>query len=187
MVSLVEEAYPHDEFPYPQLAKGHYDFLGPSGDVLLPGIWESSVGPGGKVTLRLWPLNGFGNPETSPWELAEPATASRKGYKTTAPFSKSDSKPLDDVGSRSLATSRVCHPSSPLTPPIQSPPPSEPVSKRNRWSVQKSRSSSKLEHNTDNFNLSSDNEGPENRRPRTKWKDRILGTFRAGRSSPDQI
>ena len=179
MNSLVKQAFDHDKPPYPQIAKGHYDFLSPGGDVLLPGTWESSVEPGGKVTIRMWPFEGFGIQEPSLWEWPKPTTPSRVGYQATRQFLKPESKRLDDAGVSSPTALHVINPSSPPPPP---PPPPVPTSKCRSWVVPDLTHNAKSEHRTGTSNPSSEDESPKISKPRSKWKDRILRSFGATHS-----
>ncbi|OCL04161.1 hypothetical protein AOQ84DRAFT_391740 [Glonium stellatum] len=46
---------PHEDFSKPKHAfGGHYDILGPTGNIILPFLWEHSIKPGWTVSLRPW-------------------------------------------------------------------------------------------------------------------------------------
>jgi hypothetical protein len=36
--------------------EGHYDLIGPSGDIILPQVWESVVEPDMAITMHMWPM-----------------------------------------------------------------------------------------------------------------------------------
>ena len=55
MRSLITSSFLHTDALSPQIAQGSYDLLGPSGDIILPEVWESMVQPGWVVELRLRP------------------------------------------------------------------------------------------------------------------------------------
>jgi hypothetical protein len=54
--SLVREAFIHITVIGPHVYEGHYDLVGPDGDVILPSVWEHVVVPGMPVTMHMWPL-----------------------------------------------------------------------------------------------------------------------------------
>jgi len=39
----------------PQVAKGHYDLVGPNGETILPQVWETTIEPDWAITMRMWP------------------------------------------------------------------------------------------------------------------------------------
>lgn len=41
---------------------GHYDIIGPDGEIILPQIWERLVQPGWSVTMTMWPIDKLPNP-----------------------------------------------------------------------------------------------------------------------------
>ncbi len=40
----------------PHVAEGHYDLVGPNGEILLPQVWESMVEPDCSITMHMWPF-----------------------------------------------------------------------------------------------------------------------------------
>lgn len=56
METLINQAFQHIENIGEHVKQGHYDLLGPKGEVILPAVWEVTVEPGWKVTQQLWPL-----------------------------------------------------------------------------------------------------------------------------------
>jgi len=36
--------------------EGHYDLVGPDGDIILPQVWEWYVKPGLAITMHMWPM-----------------------------------------------------------------------------------------------------------------------------------
>ena len=36
--------------------RGHYDLLGPNGEIILPILWEFLIRPGWGITMHMWPL-----------------------------------------------------------------------------------------------------------------------------------
>ena len=46
----------------PHVQEGHYDLIGPSGDIILPQVWESVVEPDMAITMHMWPMPEAPNP-----------------------------------------------------------------------------------------------------------------------------
>ena len=40
----------------PHVAEGHYDLVGPNGDIILPQVWETVVEPDWTITMHMWPI-----------------------------------------------------------------------------------------------------------------------------------
>lgn len=36
--------------------EGHYDLIGPSGEIILPQLWETVIRPGWSITMHMWPM-----------------------------------------------------------------------------------------------------------------------------------
>lgn len=47
----------------PHVQEGHYDLIGPSGDIILPQVWESVVEPDMAITMHMWPMPDPPKPE----------------------------------------------------------------------------------------------------------------------------
>jgi len=56
MEELIRQAFLHVEVIGPHVAEGHYDLVGPRGEIILPQVWEAMVEPGWAVTMHMWPL-----------------------------------------------------------------------------------------------------------------------------------
>lgn len=56
MEELIHQAFLHVEVIGPHVAEGHYDLVGPSGDIILPQVWETVVEPDWTVTMHMWPI-----------------------------------------------------------------------------------------------------------------------------------
>ncbi|KAL9115743.1 MAG: hypothetical protein Q9227_000111 [Pyrenula ochraceoflavens] len=56
MEELIQQAFLHVEVIGPHIANGHYDLLGPNGEIILPQVWETVVEPGWVVTMHAWPM-----------------------------------------------------------------------------------------------------------------------------------
>jgi hypothetical protein len=56
MEELIKQAFIHVDVIGPHVHEGHYDLVSPSGEIILPQIWESMVQPGWDVTMHMWPM-----------------------------------------------------------------------------------------------------------------------------------
>lgn len=54
MESLIKRSFSHIEYLNTEVFKGSYDILSPTGEIILPEIWDSVVRPGWVVDLRFW-------------------------------------------------------------------------------------------------------------------------------------
>lgn len=71
MEELIRQAFLHVEVIGPHVAEGHYDLVGPSGDIILPQVWETVVEPDWTITMHMWPIPE--KPKEDPPPAAEPA------------------------------------------------------------------------------------------------------------------
>jgi hypothetical protein len=53
---LIRSAFLHVEVIGPHVAEGHYDLVGPNGEIILPPIWETVVEPDWTITMHMWPM-----------------------------------------------------------------------------------------------------------------------------------
>ncbi|CAG7926447.1 unnamed protein product [Penicillium olsonii] len=56
MEELIRQAFLHIEVIGPHVADGHYDLVGPNGDIILPQVWETVVEPDWAITMHMWPI-----------------------------------------------------------------------------------------------------------------------------------
>ncbi|TGO12607.1 hypothetical protein BTUL_0085g00170 [Botrytis tulipae] len=56
MEELVKQAFIHVDVIGPHVNDGHYDLLGPTGEIILPQVWESVIEPGWSITMHMWPM-----------------------------------------------------------------------------------------------------------------------------------
>ncbi|KAI1752341.1 hypothetical protein F4782DRAFT_501465 [Xylaria castorea] len=54
---VVKKAFLHVDTIGPHVQAGHYDLIGPNGEVILPHLWEKTVEPGWSITMKIWPMN----------------------------------------------------------------------------------------------------------------------------------
>ncbi|KAL8936895.1 MAG: hypothetical protein Q9211_003958 [Gyalolechia sp. 1 TL-2023] len=56
MEDLIRQAFLHVEVIGPHVAEGHYDLVGPNGEIILPRVWETMVEPDWVITMHMWPM-----------------------------------------------------------------------------------------------------------------------------------
>ncbi|PKY01327.1 hypothetical protein P168DRAFT_299590 [Aspergillus campestris IBT 28561] len=56
MENLIRQAFLHIEIIGPHVAEGHYDLIGPNGDIILPQVWETVIEPDWAITMHMWPI-----------------------------------------------------------------------------------------------------------------------------------
>jgi hypothetical protein len=61
MEELIRQAFLHIEVIGRHVDDGHYDLIGPAGEIILPQVWEKIVEPNWAVTMHMWPM-----PESPP-------------------------------------------------------------------------------------------------------------------------
>jgi hypothetical protein len=52
----VKESFLHVDMLRSQVFDGHYDIVGPQGEIVLPQVWEDLVEPGWHMTMHMWPM-----------------------------------------------------------------------------------------------------------------------------------
>ncbi|CAK7222431.1 hypothetical protein SCUCBS95973_004835 [Sporothrix curviconia] len=57
MEELIKQAFVQVEAIGPHVQEGHYDLIGPNGEIILPSIWEKVVQPDWSVTMHMWPMD----------------------------------------------------------------------------------------------------------------------------------
>ncbi len=56
MEKLIRQAFMHVEVIGPHVANGHYDLVGPDGEIILPQVWETMIEPDWAITMHMWPI-----------------------------------------------------------------------------------------------------------------------------------
>jgi len=56
MEELIRQAFLHVEGLGPHVADGHYDLIGPNGEIILPRVWETTIEPDWSVSMHMWPM-----------------------------------------------------------------------------------------------------------------------------------
>ncbi|KAI1776091.1 hypothetical protein F4818DRAFT_457618 [Hypoxylon cercidicola] len=68
MEELIKQAFLHVDVIGPHVQAGHYDLIGPNGEIILPQVWEKVIEPDWAVTMHMWPMDrppmpqGLGRP-----------------------------------------------------------------------------------------------------------------------------
>lgn len=56
MESLIKQAFLYVDMIGEHVHQGHYDLLGPNGEIILPQVWDAMIEPGWEITMHLWPM-----------------------------------------------------------------------------------------------------------------------------------
>lgn len=56
MEELIKQAFLHVDVIGPHVQEGHYDLIGPNGEIILPQIWETVIEPDWAITMHMWPI-----------------------------------------------------------------------------------------------------------------------------------
>ncbi|KAG9243615.1 hypothetical protein BJ878DRAFT_110706 [Calycina marina] len=56
MEDLIKQAFMHVDLLGEQVAQGHYDLIGPNGEIILPQVWETMIEPDWSITMHMWPM-----------------------------------------------------------------------------------------------------------------------------------
>ena len=73
MEELIRQAFLHIEVIGPHVAEGHYDLIGPNGDIILPQVWETVIEPDWAITMHMWPIPEKPKEDPPPTPEPEPA------------------------------------------------------------------------------------------------------------------
>jgi len=56
MEDLIKQAFMHVDLVGPHVLEGHYDLIGPNGEIILPQVWETMIEPDWSITMHMWPM-----------------------------------------------------------------------------------------------------------------------------------
>jgi hypothetical protein len=56
MEELIKQAFVHVDVIGPHVLEGHYDLIGPNGEIILPQVWETMIEPDWSITMHMWPM-----------------------------------------------------------------------------------------------------------------------------------
>jgi hypothetical protein len=57
MEELIKQAFVHVDVIGPHVQEGHYDLIGPNGEIILPSVWEKVIQPDWAITMHMWPMD----------------------------------------------------------------------------------------------------------------------------------
>ena len=57
MEDLIKQAFLHVDVIGPHVQEGHYDLIGPNGEIILPSVWEKVIEPDSNITMHMWPMD----------------------------------------------------------------------------------------------------------------------------------
>jgi hypothetical protein len=56
MERLIRQAFIHVDIIGSHVQEGHYDLIGPDGEIILPQVWDNIIKPDWEVSMHMWPL-----------------------------------------------------------------------------------------------------------------------------------
>jgi chemotaxis protein histidine kinase CheA len=56
MEGLIKQAFLHVDVLGEHVHQGHYDLMGPDGEIILPQVWETMIQPDWEVSMHMWPM-----------------------------------------------------------------------------------------------------------------------------------
>jgi hypothetical protein len=67
MEELIRQAFLDVDVIGPHVHEGHYDLMGPDGDIILPQVWEAYIEPDMSITMHMWPMPEPASSRSAPW------------------------------------------------------------------------------------------------------------------------
>jgi hypothetical protein len=87
MEELIKQAFVHVEVIGPHVLDGHYDLIGPNGEIILPQVWETMIEPDWSISMHMWPM-----PEKPPHGLPGPPPGHHFDPRERRPGSRHESR-----------------------------------------------------------------------------------------------
>lgn len=56
MEELIKQDFLKVNIIGPLVLEGHYDLVGPNGEIILPQVWESVIEPDWSISMHMWPM-----------------------------------------------------------------------------------------------------------------------------------
>ena len=56
METLIKQAFLHVDVLGEHVHQGHYDLMGPDGEIILPQVWDTMIQPDWEVSMHMWPM-----------------------------------------------------------------------------------------------------------------------------------
>jgi hypothetical protein len=101
MEELIKQAFLHVDVIGPHVHQGHYDLVGPDGEIILPQIWETMIQPDWTITMHMWPMPEPPPPvEPAPGPPIPPPVPTKKSKKPKAVPLPSGNEPIIIMPSR---------------------------------------------------------------------------------------
>ena len=99
MENLIKRSFCHVETINSKIFRGNYDILSPTGEIILPEIWDLVIKPGWVVELRFWDSSATGETSLKDTDVGvvEMAPVAKPGHTT------SNNTPLE-VSSDTIST-----------------------------------------------------------------------------------
>lgn len=98
MEELIRQAFLHIDVIGPHVADGHYDLVGPNGDIILPQVWDTVVEPDWTITMHMWPIpEKPKTPEPPPAPEAPPEAAEPPPAPEEPPAAPEESPPAPEA------------------------------------------------------------------------------------------
>ncbi|RDL39878.1 uncharacterized protein BP5553_04218 [Venustampulla echinocandica] len=79
MEDLIRQAFQNVDVVGPHVQDGHYDLIGPNGEILLPQVWETVIEPDMSITMHMWPMPEPSNRASGPPPPPPPPPAGLPG------------------------------------------------------------------------------------------------------------
>ncbi|OBT45750.1 hypothetical protein VE00_03984 [Pseudogymnoascus sp. WSF 3629] len=92
MEDLIRQAFLHVEVIGPHVQEGHYDLIGPNGEIILPQVWETMIEPDWAITMHMWPMPEPPKPQPGPPPVPVPQPHGKR-HSQKAPPRRRDGPP----------------------------------------------------------------------------------------------
>jgi hypothetical protein len=56
MEGLIRQAFLHVDIIGQHVKEGHYDLMGPDGEIILPQVWDAMIQPDWEISMHMWPI-----------------------------------------------------------------------------------------------------------------------------------
>ncbi|ODA77388.1 hypothetical protein RJ55_07016 [Drechmeria coniospora] len=83
---LIKQAFLHVEVIGPHVQQGHFDLIGPNGEIILPTVWEKVIEPDWSISMVMWPVEKMppAGPKLPPGMM--PGAGGRRGHMPGIPI-----------------------------------------------------------------------------------------------------
>ncbi|WPH03696.1 Hypothetical protein R9X50_00657900 [Acrodontium crateriforme] len=115
MEGLIKQAFLHVEDYGYHVEQGHYDLVGPDGEIILPQVWDTMIQPDWEVIMMMWPMP---EPE-KPDKLQKDAQEMFMGFENLAmpPVEKKRKDGKKKDGKKAKKSPEIVNVGAPLGPP----------------------------------------------------------------------